>query len=252
MSFLLFIGFLVIGYSISTKFYQPTYGAELSPSISIVSTKTNSIESLNNYQQNFLLIGVNKIATQDVRLESLWLVSNITTDSTLYLLPIFPTGNESISDIQEQLYRSFKLEKKNGELTLGQDFLKILEVNNYWWSGFLVADSAALMDFINNLGDTEQKRESIFRDHNFKDFHNAINDPKKAFAIQLAIFQTACQKLSELSSDFNLEHFFTLSPTHLITDLDFNQVLKEWNALRSNGQGPSCRFPTLEISMIDN
>jgi len=252
MNFLLFIGFLVIGYSVSTRFYQPEYSAESSPSSLMISRSSNPIQSLNSGQRNILLIGVNTIEPSEAQLESLWLVTNLPSDSTLHMFPIFPSGNETISDFEVQLYRSFKLDKKNGRLTLGQDFIKTLEENNYWWSGYFVSDHVAMTEILNIIGEAGENRTATFGDQFILESPEGNNNPQKTFSIQLALMQSACQILSGLSQNPDLRQVFSLSPTHLLTDLDFNQFLIEWDTLLSNQQSPNCKFPTLEISRVDN
>src|SRR4030043_1883971 len=164
MNFLLFIGFLVIGYSVSTRFYNPKYGALSNPS-SVSLTKTvNSIPSLDNGQRTILLIGVNTLDPFKAKLESLWLVTNLPPDTTLQFLPIIKTGNETNSDFEGRLYSSFKLDKKNGNLTLSQDFIDLLKKNNYWWSGYFVIDHFAVVGMINSVGNSEDNEKAISGD----------------------------------------------------------------------------------------
>jgi hypothetical protein len=252
LNFLLFIGFLVIGYSVSTKFYHSDFGEISNASILMTTGGSKSIQSLNNGQRNILLIGVNTINASEAQLESLWLVTNLSSDSILRMLPIFPSGNETISDFEYNLYRSFKLEKQNGNLALDQQFIRVLEENNYWWSGYFVIDHVAMKKFMNLLGKADDNGEIIYRVQLIEEIPEAIEDPKKAFSIQLAIMQIACQRLAGLSQNPDLSQVIMLSPTHLLTDLDLYQFRTEWKKLFSDEHNPNCMFPTLEQSWIDN
>jgi len=252
MNFLLFISFLVIGYSVSTRFYQSDYDG-VSNSYSLMATRSsNSIQSFNNGQRNILLIGVNNIDITKAHLVSLWLVTNLSHDSNLQMFPIFPSGNETISDFENHLLRSFKLDNLNGNQILGQDFIKLLKENNFWWSGYIVIDHVAAMEILNILGEADENGEIISGNQRNHEIPEVSDNPQKAFAIQLAHIRTACQGLSGLSPNPDLQQLLLLSPTHLITDLDLNQLLLEWNILLRNQQTPNCKFPTLEISRIDN
>jgi len=252
MNFLLFIGFLVIGYSVSTRFYQSDYD-DLSNSYSLgVTRSSNSIQSLNNGQRNILLIGVNTIDINRAQLESLWLVTNLPPNSNLQMLPIFPPGDGVVTDFENHLLRSFKLDNKNGNPILNMDFIKILKKNNFWWSGYIVIDHVAAMEILNILGTANENEEIIPGDHLNQEHSDVIDNPQKAFTIQLALMQTACHGLSRLSPIPDLQQLLILRPAHLITDLDLNQLLLEWKTLLLNQQMPNCKFPTLEIPRIDN
>jgi len=252
MNFLLFIGFLVLGYSVSTRFYQSDYDDLFNSSGLVVTTSSYSIQSLNNGQRNILLIGVNTIDINKAQLESLWLVTYLPTDSNIQMLPIFPSGNGAVSDFENHLLRSFKLDNMNGNPILDQDFIKLLKNNNFWWSGYIVIDHVAAMEILSILGKVNENGEIISGDQLNNEHSEVIDNPQKAFAIQLALMQTACHGLSGLSPNPDLQQLLLLSPTHLITDLDLNQLLLEWKTLLLNQQIPNCKFPTLEISRTRN
>ena len=252
MNFLLFIGFLVLGYSVSTRFYNPKYG-DLSNHSRLTFSKTlDSIHSLNNGQRTILLIGVNTLDPFKAELESLWLVTNLPPDTTLEFLPIINTEKDTKSDFEGRLYSSFKLDKKNGNLTPAQDFVRILKENNYWWSGYFIIDHIALSGMIDNLENAEDNGKVISEYQAGIEIPEDKNNPQNAFSIDLTLIQTTCQRLSEISHTPDLLNRFLLDPNHLHTDLDRNEIVIEWNALLSNGHSPNCSFPTLEIAQIDN
>jgi hypothetical protein len=252
MNFSLFIGFLIIGYSVSTRFYQPDNDG-FSNSYSLTETRTiNSIQSLNNGQRNILLIGVNTMDITKAQLEGVWLVTYLPDNSYLKMLPISPSGNGTVSDFEDHLVRSFNLDNKNGDPILDQDFLKLLKENNFWWSGYIVIDHVAAMKILNILGEADEYGEIISGDQINHKNPEVIDNPQKAFAIQIAFMQAACHGLSGLTLNPDLQQIILLSPTHLISDLNLNQLLLEWKSILLNQQMPNCKFPTLEISRNDN
>jgi hypothetical protein len=252
LNFILFISFLVVGYSVSTKFYHSDYIGLSKASSLMITSSSNSIKSLNNGQRNILLIGVNSIGTSETQLESIWLVTYLPSDPTLRMFPVFPAGNETFSDFENQLYQSFDLDNTNDGLVLGQEFNKVLENNNFWWSGYFILDHVAMTEVLNLFKETAVKGEISSKKQLIQEIPQAIDDPRKAFSIQLAIMQTACKKLSGLTQNPDWSLVTPLIPTHILTDMDFHQFMLEWEASFSSGQSPTCRFPTLELSGIDN
>ena len=252
LSFLLFIGSLVLGYSISSTFYHSDQ-VDFSDAAHVMKTRSSdSIPSMNNGQRSVLLIGVDSTDTFKAQLVSLWLVTNLPSDSTLRMLPIFPAGDKTISDIGRQLHRSFDIAPENGQMALNQDFIKVLEENNYWWSGYIIFDHVALTTMLDLLGGVEVNGKTIPAYQAIQEYPNVIKDPLTAFSTQLAIVQTACHRLTGLSRNPDWSPVISLIPTHLLTDLDIPQLVLEWETLFSSKHSPNCRFPTLEISMIDN
>jgi hypothetical protein len=252
MNFMLFISFLVIGYSVSTMFYHPEYSDSYNSSRMMFSTSQSSIRSLENGQRNFLLIGVNTLDPFEAKLESLWLVTNLPPDPTFQFLPILNVGNETDSDFENQLYRIFKIEKKNDNLVPTSDFMEVLKENNYWWSGYIVIDQVAIEDIINRLEKVNGDAEFFSANQSINEDLAIMGNLQNSFSIDLALRQTACQFLSGFSQNPELLNNLLLDSDHVATDLDRNQLLLEWNALSSNDQRLNCRFPTLEFTFLGN
>jgi hypothetical protein len=252
MNFMLFISFLVIGYSVSTRFYHPENSDSYNPSRMMFSTSLSSIRSLENGQRNFLVIGVNTLDPFEAKLESLWLVTNLPPDPTLQFLPIYNVGNETESDFETHLYRIFKIEKKNDKLVLAADFMEVLKENNYWWSGYIVIDNVGMEEIINKLGKVNENVEFFSANQSINEDLAIMGNPQNSFSIDLALMQTSCQFLSGFSQNPELLNYLLLDSDHVTTDLDRNQLLLEWNAISSDDQRLNCRFPTLELTFLGN
>jgi len=127
--FIIFILALITGYLISTQF---TYQDLDSPSASLQVLSAhaqNSIKTMDNGQRSILLVGASAIQTQDAHLESLWMLTYLPSDTIIRLLPIFPDGKQTISDLAKRLDQSFQLVRDKGTFTLGQEFTAALEAN---------------------------------------------------------------------------------------------------------------------------
>ncbi|MFZ0532493.1 MAG: hypothetical protein WAM09_04885 [Anaerolineales bacterium] len=251
LNFLIFTCFLVIGYSVSTGFYQSDYGILASTMREVTSGSQNSIETMNNGQRSILLISASSISTSNPHLESIWLVTYFSSDTAIQLLPIFPTGKKAISDFEQQLDHSFDLNKKNGNLVLDQDFITVLEKNNYWWSGYFIFDEISLAKLFNPLGDIVLNGKTLSGEQALKEIPEVLENHQEAYSSQIAILQSVCHKYMEIHPDPDISQFISFLPNHILTDLDTNQLQTELETLYSNERHPTCRFPTLEISRIE-
>lgn len=252
LNFFFFSCFLVLGFSVSTKL-DPTEQSSLSEAVNMMTTSSsNSIQSMNNGQRTILVIGVDSLDVSNPQLVSMWMVTYLPADSNLRLLPIYPSGQETISDFEARLNHSFSIKRNNDIQVLSQDFIRLLEENNYWWSGYLVLDYVALTHLFNSLGDVMINDQISSGDKAILDLTHAADSPEKAFSTQLAIVQTACRNLTELMDNPYWSNDISLVSDHLLTDMDLQQYVLEWKASLSGEQSPNCRFPTLELSRIDN
>jgi hypothetical protein len=252
INFIIFTCFLVVGYRSSTRFSQADYGI-LPRSMSLVtSSDSGSFEVMKNGQRTILLITVSSLDKTKPQLESVWLATYFPSDATIRLLPVFPSGNNPKSNFEGQLDHSFGLNRMNNQLVLRQEFVKVLENNNYWWSGYFIFDDGALTKIFNLLGGLELNGRSVSGEQAMLELPKVVDDPLKAFSSQMAILQSACHKLAGISIKPDWSQVSVLIPTHILTDLDSNQIVSELKTLNSSGHNPTCKFPTLEISQFDH
>jgi len=251
-NFFIFTAFLVVGYWISMKFFRAEYGIA-STSLSLISTsQPDSENSMNNGQRSILLIGSSKISPSHPRLESIWLITYSSSDRTIHLLPIFPSGEEVVSDLGQQLDQSFDLINEQGNLKPSPEFINTLHANNYRWSGYLVFDKFAISNIIDLLGGIDLLGEVLTGDQATQRMPAAMDLPQEAFSFQVNIIQAVCRKLSELPSQPDWNQVISLIPKHIITDLNSDQLLIELDTLLSDKYSPSCNFPTLDVAFIDH
>lgn len=247
--FIIFILALITGYLISTQFtYQ---GLDLhSSSLQILTAHAqNPIKTMDNGQRSILLVGTSAIQARDVQLESVWMLTYLPSDTIFRLLPIFPAGKRTISDFENQLDQSFQLVKSKGTFILGQEFIAALEGNNYWWSGYIVFDNLALEKMIDFVGGIEFKGKILLGEQVLQQLPEAVNDPFGAYYSQMSVLRSTCRKVSQDTQDRGLTQLGSLLPDHVLTDLDFNQLQREWQSLYTDMQKPVCSFPMLDTSL---
>lgn len=251
LNFLVFTCFLVVGYTLSIRFYQPD-AAFLSSSFDKVTMEQQpGIAALDNGQRSILLVGASAINTTSPHLESLWMVTYLPSDTTIRLLPIFSSGEKSISSLGRQLELSFSLRKEAGGHKLGKDFLSLLEKNNYWWSGYIIYDEVSFTNITELLGGTQDNGITIADYQILSDVPNVMEDPANGYSEQISIFQSLCHKFLTIDTKPDTTQLSTIISDHIFTDMDANQLQMELETLFSNHQVRTCRFPTLEISRVE-
>ena len=249
-SFLFFTCFLVIGYSISMVVYRADYDASAAISNG-TKQETTPIQAMESGQRSILLIGVDAIHNSNPKLASLWLATYLPPDMNIHMLPIFPAGNKTISEIEIQLFRSFGLARENGNLVPSADFLNVLEENNYWWSGYFVFDQFAQSKVLSFLGGEEASSQASGGLAGSDGYVDVVDDHQRAFSNQMAMIQTVCQNMAGFSQDPDWLLFSSMIPDHMLTDLNLDQLNSEWETTLSNGRHTSCRFPTLQVTRLD-
>jgi len=252
LNFIIFTFSLVIGYSFSTRFYQSDFGILPSTMRLVASDNQNSIETMKNGQRSILLISAASIKPSNPKLESIWLATYFSSDTTIRLLPIFPTGNQSISDFERQVEQSFDLNKKNDKLVLDQEFINVLENNNYWWSGYVIFDEVALTKIFNLMGGIDLNGKTLSGEQALDELSKMVDSPQEALSAQIAILQSVCHNFFEISPNLDKSQIISLFPNHIFTDLDSTQLQSEMQSLYSSEHNPTCKFPMLEISRIEH
>jgi hypothetical protein len=248
LNFTIFICLLVVGYTVSSRFYQSSDLLTSGSANMALGSDSAGFLTLNNGQHSILLAGVDSLNNLKPELNSLWMVSYLPVDATLRLLPIYPTGKVNSSDFETRLVHSFGLAQENGQLVLGEDFVRFLDESNYWWSGYIIYDQVAQESMIDLLGGIELNGEIISGSQMVHKLSTLVEDPQAAYLAQVAGLQAACSKLPDLVKNLNWRQLRSTSPAHVATDLDLQGSIAEWLSSSPNQQGSNCVFPSLEIA----
>jgi hypothetical protein len=255
-NFLLFICFLVIGYTASAHLYTPNHAGAASAFGTMYSSQANELQSLKNGQRTILLIGIDSKDTLKPKLQSLWLLSYLPSSSTLAFLPIYPSGNPIPSETTRRIVDSFSLERvfdiqgKAFRLVPGAGFTKELEQSNYWWSGYFILDQSGKDKILNLLGfkmDGEQGTQNQAEPG--QTLKNGAEDD--SFSSQLMLLQSACRQAMKFAEEPAFIDLLAQISTYLVSNIDTAQLLQEWDLISSNGEHLFCSFPTLQVSRID-
>lgn len=245
----------MFGYTVSTRFYPSIHGSALDSASAINKNSPGPIQTLNNGQRSLLLIWVDSMETSKPELISLWLISYLPSNSTVQFLPIFPTGDEILSDWDNSLVSSFSVDRlfdlntKNIKVFPGQKFTKFLEESNYWWSGYFIFDQShidSMLDLVKN----ESSTQNLSGNQVIQSNSGAFTIPAEVNQTSFSTLQSICQKLSDLSSEQDISQVITKLSVLYISNLDVHQILQEWDGLLSKGSTLNCEFPTFQGSML--
>lgn len=251
INFLIFTCFLVIGYTFSLRFYQPDASNVLSPVKIVAAESQNSIQAMKNGQRTLMFISASNLDSLNQRLESVWLATYFPSDTTLQWLPIFPAGDATLSEFEQDLLNSFKLNKQVGGIIIDPGFLHVLQENNYWWSGYILLDETSLAKIFTQLGGIDLNGKTLYGAQVVSELLSEAENPRNAYSSQVALIQSICHKFSQVDTKLVVTQLQSMIPDHILTDLDARMLKAEFDALYSNKHNPTCRFPTLEVSRIE-
>lgn len=231
------VGFLVtllLGLAVGRSVGKNTLSHEKSlaePPYTLLSTPTTS-------QRILLVIGVDRLAAANPRLESVWLVSYIPGQSDITLLPVYPSLF-GLSDSMGDLAASFTLDR-HGEPA--QDFLAHLQKKNLWWSSRLLVDEIGLIaafDYLSSQSpDTPQFESALV----VGDVPRSWEEPRAALEGQLNLLESACSEAKHPPTPSDLAKFLKQAEDHLRADFDLLEHYANWYA--TSGRSPlHCDFP---------
>lgn len=251
LALFVFSSFLVIGYTYSTRFYQPAESLPAASAKIITTQGIHPIATMDNGQRSLLLIGTDKLSKASLQLKSIWLATYIPNGTSIQLFPIYPSGNKPTSDFGTQLAQAFSLSGNGRSLELNQSFIGLLEKHNFWWSGYVIFDDISVAKIIDLAGVRLMNGESLSGPGLMSVFRDGAGDSIISHSSQLAFFQSLCHEFAKGDSTSEVPQLAQLVPSHILTDLDIGQLEQELDSLSTNGHAPTCRFPSLEISRIE-
>jgi hypothetical protein len=189
-------------------------------------------------QRILLVIGVDRLAAAEPRLESVWLVSYFPGQSEITLLPVYPSILGSLDSMRE-LAASFSLDR-HGEPAPG--FLAQLQKKNLWWSGRLLVDEIGLiaaLDLLNSPAKVARNFESALV---VGDLPRSWEEPEAALEGQANLLESACSKAKHPPGPADLANFLKQAGDHLRADFDILDNYSNWYVASGNAL-MHCEFP---------
>lgn len=198
----------------------------------------------NNGQRNILVIGVDQLSAPFPHLEGVWLILYIPPFPQLTLMPIYPVNSrlESQSD-ETSLANLFSL---GPDLSPDATFLEAMHVGGLWWNNYVVIDKIAIMRIVDYLGGVRiGSTKNIDGIQAVASLLDSRDDPIAALLSQARLSQELCHQASRSFTDIDLTDIFELLSNHISTNLDIEQVTRDWLSISKSGGGISCVYPSL-------
>lgn len=197
------------------------------------------------HQRNLLVIGVDDLETKSPSLQSVWLIIFMPNTPHFMLLPIYPNGsfveNKQLS-MADPLPETFLLDKRKAPR---ESFFKALEVKEIWWNAYILLDETALIEVSNFIGRISETSSTNI----IKIVPDADDDPIGSLLGQAEFVQSLCRQTTTISNVDTQQYLDLLSKVrgHIISDLDFDTTITEWQELITNSGNISCEFPSLAL-----
>lgn len=207
-------------------------------------------------QRNILLIGVDHLGSPSPTLESIWLILYIQDMPQITWMPIYPEVTASGQGVHIQadtsLEDKFQLQTK---MVLAQGFQQALRENNIRWDNLIILDQAAVAGVIDTLGGLERLSSQQQAEDGVVDGLNSIailrptsESSQTALLSQVNLIQQLCRTSPQ--SHINITRLRQLLKTlgsHLMTDLEPEQIIADMNSMLLYGGGFTCEFPSLTL-----
>lgn len=251
----IFLVNLLVGYLGGSKVLPDRTGLAY-PVIEQTAGLANSIPALANGQRSILLITVDRLEAQHPRLTGVWAVLYVPDNPRLTLLPIFPALNRS--ELGDELAKSFRIQQEAGARRLDPAFIRIIQEQIPWWSGYILLDKAALAEVVDYLVYSPAPRPDSSPFNQSSDpakgygsqavagLRDAGEDPYSALFSQASLYQELCWGLAWREANQTREPAGLINK-HFSTDLNPEEILTEIQELRGLGGSLVCEFPTLSV-----
>lgn len=199
---------------------------------------------IKNGQHNLLVIEVDRLTTQEARLNSVWLLISLPESNSLTFIPLYPRIESGSIVVDSSLTQAFAL---TPEGYLSSAFLEQLS-KQIWWDNYLLIDEISItkiLETLNNEGNKDMK-------FNILTAYNAIPpvwlEPDKALQEQVELLKETCTLIGKLPGFQNIDSILQQADSHIRTDL-YKNSKAEQDIFDQTGIYPlACEFPTLTFN----
>jgi hypothetical protein len=201
--------------------------------------------SVGNNQHNVLLIGVDNINSRVPELKSTWLIITIPNSSKLTLIPIYPPVPGSSLDGESALPDLFGITTNQAPQ---EDFLNQLR-KLFWWDNYIIADEAGFRQIITRLDQTI--REKTIPDTNPIDRSPITAQQKLDDSLNSQVHQmtSICLQANKNSPPSTIIEMFKSIDSHLISDINWQEIHLSGSPNRQLNENITCEFPTLSLNI---
>jgi len=206
-------------------------------------------------QRNVLLIGVDHLGSPSPTLESIWLVLYIQDLPQITWMPIYPEittrGKHVLIQTDSSLKESFQLLPDS---LLPQGFQQALRAKHIHWDNLIILDQSAMAGVIDTLGGLERLTSQLAEGdvvdglHSIAILQPANIDSQAALLSQANLIQQLCRTSPQEHINLTrLQNLLKTMSSHLVTDLEPEQVISDMSSMLLYGGGFTCEFPSLAL-----
>jgi hypothetical protein len=218
--FLIFFIFFALGISI----IRITFG-DSSPSADI-----QDLNSELQYQETFLIIGVDNLSQPEAILESAWLITIKSASSQIDFIPLYPDIMSPHNPILVSTlnYREY-------------ENLEIIQKHNVNWTGVILLDLTGLNMVVEVAG--EQDYTSSTQDNNdHLGLPRAWEAPTESLQKQKNIVMFLCENSHPFFSYTSIQYLMGFIPDHFKSSLSQDELWENWQLLSNLNFNPTCHY----------
>lgn len=193
-----------------------------------------------NGQRNVLVIGVDSMQPENVKLESIWLLLYFPGYSEFNLIPLFPAALSGGQPQDDDLSGAFYLRADHLPST---EFLTAVQDLDLWWNEVWVIDETGLARLVDQVGGVVLDGATFDGANAVANLSNPWDASKRALQGQVSLAKALCSQSPGVFSPETIQAMGSLIGTHIFTSGDMRSTLADWQALN---EPVSCQFPTLE------
>jgi hypothetical protein len=185
-------------------------------------------------QHNLLLIQVDRLGSDQPRLEGVWLMAFYTNTPRVDLLPIYPSEQTSLVEKVQNLPEVFKL-THSGEPD--ESFWLEMQAVDTWWNAYLMLDDQALQTL----------EEVLSTDTAGSDLNPSweVNSPVG----DISPYQGVCRTFEKYQGNAGFYRIYLAVKGQTRSNLKPGELKDIWQLLRSYGTNLNCSYPTLQPSI---
>jgi hypothetical protein len=197
-------------------------------------------------QMNTLIVFVDNLETDQSNLDGLWLMMYFSDSTHLTFMPIypsFPTTGETSDNNNQLMKNNFLL---NPDHTLSGSFSQFLYQNNYRWDTYIILDKHALVDVVDFwISTAGSNADNAVSSSIVSSYPPVETDAELSLLGQTKILQTICQSMAVQPVLPDTTGLLTKTADHLVTNLQVDQFINQWQIKLNQGNRSSCEFPYL-------
>lgn len=199
---------------------------------------------IDNGQQNLLIMTIDRLASVNPEIKSIWLLITYPELYKLILVPIYSAiqENPTIGDVD--LEQAFALTENK---TIDPEFSDMLH-ERFHWDYYLIVDHKRgsiilkiLAQIANGFHIEDDQTPQVLLPHTGVEMDRSLYD-------QVQLWDGVCLELSKISNPEELDNLFRRISPYIHTDLRWEEFLHQWSFDQPKSHQINCEFPTLTLN----